>query len=110
MAQAGGCPEKQGRETGLVPCRGIPEVTERGAVSGGHFNLRLPVFPGSTTTFLQKATTQFSESVISVLDLPPGAILSPGKDSIWQRYKGRLFVAWTGGRCGEDTPENALVT
>jgi hypothetical protein len=82
VAWAGVCLKKQGRETGLVPSRGIPWDAERAAVNKGHFNLRSPVFPGSTTTFLQKATTQFSESVISVFDLPSDAFSCPGNDSI----------------------------
>jgi hypothetical protein len=81
-APAGGCPEKQGPETGLVPGRVLWRRQNKGAVTGGHFNLRLPVFPGSTTTFLQKATTQFSESVISALDLPYGAVSCSGNDPI----------------------------
>ena len=57
--------------------------------NGARNRPRLPIFPTRTTTFQQKTAPSFQESAISAPVPHFDAIPAPGKDHIWQRYKGR---------------------
>jgi hypothetical protein len=84
-AQAGGCPEKGGQEMGLAPFVRISEDfptgwidnsgiqscqggSGRGVVNGGHFSLRLIIFPALLTLFRNFLTLLFEERPVSAPD------------------------------------------
>jgi hypothetical protein len=57
--------------------RGLGEM-QRGKVNGGHFSLRLPVFPDRMTLFHEKTTLLFEQTPVSGSENREATLSMPG--------------------------------